>query len=225
MGTACPTDFDVRSTEASTVIVHHVPPHVSEQFVEWENEITALVKQSPGYVKTEAYPPCDGHSDQWVFVLTFTDQDSLNRWLKCPQRAAALAMMPTEMGSFSMEKMPAGFGAWFADLDRDGNAADDLPGWKMVMIVTFALYPTVMLQSLFVTPWLIGWLGMAFTMLILNFVCVSILQWGLVPPLMTALRRWLITPFSKAPLLNVCIALGMAVILVCLAMLFRPFSG
>lgn len=225
MGTTCPTDFDVRSAEASTVIVHHVPAHLADRFVEWQREITAAAKQAPGYVKTEVYPPADDRADQWVFVLTFSDRESLDNWLESSDRAAVLATIPREMGSFSIETMPSGFGAWFAGLDRGDNGANDLPGWKMVAIVTFALYPTVMLQTLLVSPWLGSLLGMAYSMLILNVIVVSLLQWGLVPPLMTSLRRWLFTPFGKAPLLNVGVALGMAAILVFLATLFRQFSG
>lgn len=229
MSTSCPSEIDVRFAEASSVIVHHVPTQQVDQFLEWEKEITRTAKGVSGDVKTEVYPPTEANADRWVVVMTFANQGDLNRWLESPERADCLAKKPAEMGSYSVEKMPGGFGAWFAGLDRTSNGRGDvpvdrLPGWKTALVVLLALYPTVMLLTLFVYPWLTG-IGLAFTILIGNILIVSILQWILMPPLMAILHRWLVTPPSKSRLLNLSGALGIAAILGCLAVLFHAFSS
>jgi len=225
MSTVCTTDIDVRPAEASMVIVHQVPPQLADRFVELQEEITLAAQQAPGYVKTQVYPPADADSDQWVAVMTFADQFSLNHWYESSERIDRASKISEEIGEFSVKKMPTGFGAWFARLDDDDDAASDhLPGWKMVMVVLLALYPTVMLTTAFVNPWLSG-LGLAVTILLGNIVSVSLLQWLLMPQLTSVMQRWLRTPFAQAPLLNVGGVLGITALLGCLTMLFRLITG
>ncbi|REK19542.1 MAG: hypothetical protein DWQ37_00280 [Planctomycetota bacterium] len=175
-------------------------------------------------MKTEIYPPANEYSTQWVIVMTFADQESLDHWLESPERDEAVARIPEEI-RYSVEKMPSGFGAWFAGLTRDGMRLKICRDGRWRRLLPSPCTPAVMLQSMFVSPWLNGILGLSFAMLVLNAVVVSILQWALVPPLMSVLRRWLLTPFRKAPLFNLGTALGMAAILICLAALFRLFAG
>ncbi len=200
-----PTDIDLQPAEASTVFVHHVPPARTNQFVQWQKEVSSAAKRLPGYVMTEVYRPGRVQSDQWVVVMKFRNQESLDRWLDSEERADCLTRIPVQINS-SVDKMPAGFGVWFAGLERaesasNGAPVDEIPGWKMFMAVLLALYPAVMLLTLFVSPWLSS-AGMAFTMLIGNALSVGLLQWVLMPSLMIAMRRWLTTPFATSPLLN-----------------------
>ncbi len=224
MSTVCTSDIDVRPAEASMVIVHQVPPQLADRFVELQEEITLAAKQAPGYVKTQVYPPAAADSDQWVAVMTFADQDSLDRWYESSERIDRAAKFNEEIGEFSVKKMPTGFGAWFARLDDDDAASGQLPGWKMVMVVLLALYPTVMLTSAFVNPWLSG-LGLAVTILLGNILSVSLLQWVLMPQLTNYMQRWLRTPFAQAPLLNIGGVLGITALLVGFTMLFRLITG
>lgn len=227
MSTSCPTDIDLRSArEASMVIVHHVPPELTDRFVELQEEITEAGKLAPGYVKTEVYPPAEKDSDQWVVVMTFTDHASLERWFECPERLGRVEKVIEEIGSFTIKKVPTGFGAWFARLDADGEeaAVDGLPGWKMVLVVLLALYPTVMLTTIFINPW-ISALGLAGMIMVGNALSVCLLQWALMPPLTAALQRWIRTPISNAPLLNIGGAVGIVAILTGMTFLFHTISG
>ena len=226
MSATCQPKIDLRPAEASMVIVHHVPPERVDRFVELQEEITDAGKLAPGYVRTEVYPPTERGSDQWVVVMTFTDQASLDRWFDSPERIRRVSKVSEEIGSFSIKKLPTGFGAWFARLDSDGKevSPDEVPGWKMVMVVLLGLYPTVMLTMTFVNPWLSG-VGLAATILIGNVLTVCLLQWILMPWLTSAMERWIRTPVSTAPLLNVGGAFGIAALLGCMTLLFRHFSG
>jgi hypothetical protein len=58
------------------------------------------------------------------------------------------------------------------------------------LTVLLGLYPTVMLISLFIMPWL-SRLPLAASMLIGNMISVSVLQWILMPPLNRLLASWL----------------------------------
>jgi len=229
MSIACPSEIDVRPSDASMVIVHHVPPELADRFVQLQEEVTAAGKKAPGYVKTEVYPPAEKDSDQWVIVMTFADQRSLDRWFNSTERIDSVSKMRDEIGSFTIKKMPAGLGAWFAGLDRSENGQGDasleqLPGWKMVMVVLLALYPLVMLIMTYLNPWIPN-VGLSVQVLIGNILSVCLLQWVLMPPLTAAMQRWLRTPFSKAPYLNLAGAIGIVAMLVAATLLFRHIAG
>lgn len=219
--THSPLDLDLRLSEASLVIVHQVPSRLSDRFVEIQQEITAAAKQAPGYAKTEVYPPAKESSDQWVVVMSFRDPVNLEKWFRSPERMRCVSRL-SEVGDFSIKKMPSGLGSWFAGL---GDASEaPLPGWKMVLSVLSVLYPTAMLNVIYVNPWLES-TGLAVTILIGCGLSVTLLQWVLMPPLTKALGRWLRTPFLKAPLLNLAGIAGIAAVLGLFALLFRRLAG
>ena len=220
--------LDVHAAEASSVIVHHVPAAMADKFLQWERGITEAAEQFPGYAKTEVYPPADRQQTEWVVVVHFDGREALKRWLDSPERACWIAKLGRELGRFSIKALPRGFGSWFAGLDREGTGSEQAaglpPDWKMALVVLLGLYPTVMLLTLFVSPWLAG-LGLAFSMLIGNALSVSILQWGILPRLTAALRRWLSPPARNALALNVGGTLTILALLGCVAVLFHQFGG
>ena len=216
--------LDIQSAEATSVIVHRVPAELTERFLAWQRGITATAKPFDGYLRTEVYPPVEGRQTQWVIVIHFESQELLLRWLDSPERARWIADLSTELSDFTVKTLPRGFGPWFADADApqpDSPHAERLPpNWKMALVVLLALYPTVMLLTMFVTPWLAG-LGLAVSMLIGNALSVSMLQWGVMPRLTALLRRWLIAPQRQAWALNIGGAVAILAALACITSVFQ----
>jgi antibiotic biosynthesis monooxygenase (ABM) superfamily enzyme len=93
------------------------------------------------------------------------------------------------MGDFRLKSLPTGFAAWFAGLVNESKGGLP-PSWKMALTVLFALYPTVMLLTIVVVPY-VSRLGLAVSMLISNALSVSILQWAVMPVLEKLLGPWL----------------------------------
>ncbi|MCE9552562.1 MAG: antibiotic biosynthesis monooxygenase [Planctomycetes bacterium] len=222
--TSATTLLDVLPSEAASVIVHRVPGSLTETFVQWQRGVTAATAQVEGYLRTEVYPPADDRETQWVVVVHFATHATLRRWLDSPQRAQWIAELATELKNFRIKTLPQGFGSWFADADLqdEPEATHEVlpPSWKMALVVLLALYPTVMLLSLLVVPWL-SVLGFAFAMFISNALSVSILQWGIMPRLTKRLNRWLTLPFNASRKLNIGVALAIIVLLGCLVGLFQ----
>lgn len=222
-------DLELRIVEASSVILHQVPAGQAETFVEWQRATTASAREFPGYVKTEVFPPTGEDSLEWVVVVHFQNHERLMAWLESPQRAERVAQLEASVGtSFSMKTLEGGFGAWFAELSRahaaNSRGRRDLPpGWKMALVVLLALYPAVMLLTLFVSPWIEGF-GMSFSMLVSNALSVSILQWGLMPRLTHVMHPWLSASPQDRPLLNFGGAAGIVAGLVAVAALFHYFT-
>jgi antibiotic biosynthesis monooxygenase (ABM) superfamily enzyme len=176
--------LEVRGSRASSVIVQRIPSDAVEAFLEWQRGISAAAARFPGYQTTEIYPPSGGEGE-WVVVVHFDDLKSLQHWLGSPERAEWIAKLPCERRDYRLKMVPAGFGAWFAGLTKDGGP---LPHWKMALTVLVGLYPTVMLLHLFLSPHTQRF-GPAVAILIGNVVSVAFLE-------------WLGTPFVITPLLG-----------------------
>jgi antibiotic biosynthesis monooxygenase (ABM) superfamily enzyme len=212
--------WEVRGARASSVIVHRVPASRVEPFLQWQQGITRAAEAFPGYQATEVYPPVPGAQLQWVVVLHFDTAEALQRWLTSPVRAEWTARLPTEDADFQLKTLGSGFGPWFAGLVEGGG----LPShWKMALAVLLALYPTVMVLNIFISPYTKG-LGFAVAMLIGNAVSVAILEWGM-PWLNPVLGPWLRAKGARGrtvSLVGLVVILG---VLGVLTLLFRQVTG
>lgn len=181
--------MEVRVCRASAVIVQRVPAAEASWFLEWQRGVTAAAEGFAGYRGTEVYPPADNQHGEWVVLIHFEEEKSLQGWLSSPVRAQWVEQLRKQVGDFALKPLPGGFGPWFAGLVR-GPDGSPPPGWKMVLTVLLGLYPTVMLLSLFPGPQ-VSPLGLAFAMLIGNALSVSSLQWVVMPVLTRLLGPWL----------------------------------
>jgi antibiotic biosynthesis monooxygenase (ABM) superfamily enzyme len=207
----------------STVVVQRVPADRVQTFLECQRGLTAAAERFAGYRDTELYPPPDDRHHDWVAVIHFNDNESLERWIDSPARAEWIKKLRDDIGDFQLKTLPSGFGAWFAGLET-GPEGEPPPSWKIAMTVLLGLYPTVMVLAVLVGPYLSP-LGMALSMLISNTLSVALTQWVVIPPLMNALGPWLRAngPDKRVPsfggLVLVWLLLGG------LAVLFRVVTG
>jgi antibiotic biosynthesis monooxygenase (ABM) superfamily enzyme len=179
--------LEVRGARASSVIVQRIDPGDVAVFMDWQRGISAAAAEFPGYQTTEIYPPL-GHQKEWVVILHFDDQRTLQNWLDSPTRAEWIAKkLPRQVRDFRLRTLPSGFGPWFAGLTADGGP---LPHWKMILTVLFGLYPTVMLLVIFLSP-LTKRFGMSVAMLLSNAASVCFLEFVGTPVTRGLLRPWL----------------------------------
>lgn len=214
--------MEVHASKASAVVVQRVPRGGEEWFLDWQRGVTAAAEKFPGYQATDIYSPDNSHQDQWVIVIHFNDEKALQNWLASPARDEWVKKLATRSSTFQVKTLPGGFGAWFLDQDRPGQAPP--AGWKMVLTVVFGLFPTVMLLSIFVGPFTSP-LGLAISMLIGNFLSVSILQWGVMPVLTRILSPWLHVDETSRPAQTFGVAALLLAVMAILAILFRLVTG
>ena len=215
--------MDLRISKASAVVVQQVPAALADWFMEWQSGVNKAAEGFAGYTGAEVYPPGDSQRDEWVVVIHFDDEKSLQGWLSSSVRAQWVEKLKAQVGDFELKALPGGFGSWFAGLAH-GPEQTPPPPWKMALTVLLGLYPTVMALTLFPGPYMQP-LGLALAMLIGNALSVTILQWAVMPVL-----NFMLTPWLKANAKNqrVLSASGLFLILVLLtglALLFRQVTG
>jgi antibiotic biosynthesis monooxygenase (ABM) superfamily enzyme len=214
---------EVRASRASAVVVQRVPAASADWFMEWQRGVTGTAEAFAGYVGTDVYPPGDGLRDQWVVVIHFNDEQSLQGWLSSSVRAQWVEKLRAHVGDFDLKALPGGFSSWFTGLGPCIEAATP-PSWKMALAVLFGLYPTVMVLTLFPGPYTQP-LGLAFSMLIGNALSVSILQWLVMPVLNKLLGPWLKANSDRQRALSIGGLILIVVLLTGIAFLFRPITG
>ena len=214
--------MEVRICRASAVIVQRVPAESADWFMQWQQRVTATVEQFPGYSGTDIYPPSEKRQE-WVAVLHFLDDPALQKWLDSSERTDLLKELREKIGEFQLERITGGFAEWFVE---HTPSAQRTPGWKMVMTVVLALYPTVMLLHLaFHKLWDSLNTGMALSMLFGNMMSVSILQWIVMPQLTKIVAPWLNASGMQGRTLTIIGALVIVVLWAISVLIFFQFTG
>jgi uncharacterized protein len=214
---------EVRASRASAVVVQRVPAALADRFMEWQRGVTGAAEVFAGYQDTDVYPPGDGEQNEWVVVIHFDDEKSLQGWLDSSVRAQWVEKLRAQVGEFELKALPGGFGPWFAG-QTEGKDRTPPPAWKMALTVLLGLYPTVMVLTLFPGPYLQP-MGLALAMLISNALSVSILQWAVMPALNPVLAPWLNANSEKQRGFSVGGLFLIVVLLAGLALLFRRVTG
>lgn len=214
--------LEVHGTRASSVITQHIPANERTVFLEWQQGISEAASKAAGYQTTEIYPPATPEQP-WVVILHFDDPTTLKAWLDSPERAAWVARLPVEVRDFRLQTLSSGFGAWFAGT-LGGPPVPLPPRWKMALTILFTLYPTVMLLSILVRPYL-STLGLSLSMLVSNILSITILQWLVQPALDPVLGPWLRANQPSQRRMSLAGLLVLLLLLASMALAFRLAVG
>lgn len=179
-----------RSGTVTVVVTHRVKDGQQDAYRRWQKGIDAAVSRFRGFVSTEVFEPRAGQPD-WVVVFRFDNNDNLQRWFDSRERADWLARAEPLLESVKLHKVHGGLGGWF-QLHPQGGGARVAPAWKQAMTVLLALYPTLMILLMVLSPQLAKLdLPVAVQMLISNVVSIALLTWLVMPASTRVLRPWL----------------------------------
>jgi uncharacterized protein len=172
----------------SAVIVTRVKPGREADYRAWEQRIAAAQARCPGFQGYRFEPPIPGVQENYVAILRFESEATLQSWMKSPERRRLLEQAVGMTESVQARIVRAGFSQWFPS---EGQA--QAPAWKMNMVVLLLLYPVVFLFGLWVqAPLLMGVLGLPFWLALFvgNVVGVVLLNY-FVPWISQGFGWWL----------------------------------
>ena len=182
---ATPQEADEPQT---IVISERVRPGREEDYRAWQSGITAAASRFPGYVGGERFPPVPGVQDEWVYMLRFATSEQLDGWLSSAERQRWRDKAEPLLEHVDIQRVAAGLGGWFPI--RADRGEQPPPDWKQAMAVLLAMYPTVMLLMIFISP-LLESAPEAADMFVRAFMNVVILTWLLMPLVNKVLKPWL----------------------------------
>ncbi len=167
---------------ASVIVTDSIAPERKDEYLRWVRGINRAAESFRGYRETNVFPPLRPDGREWITIIHFQTRPDLENWLESSVRAEWVDRFRRDFGDFALHRIQGGLTSWFGQ--------QRLPGWKMALTVILALYPTVILITLVVMPWLRA-LPFALSMLIGNILSVTALQWILMPRLNRLLSFWL----------------------------------
>lgn len=210
-------ETDQAPDHVCVVFAHHVKPGHEEEFRAWQDKATNAQREMGVLVKAELFPPVEGLEPSWVTVLSFNDRQSVDRWLESPERKALLKELEPMVDDFTIQHIGTGLEGWFTTGGDESAAA--IPEWKQVLMVLLALYPTVMLLTIYVSPLMKSW-TLNWSMLVGNLLSVSILTYILMRHVSQGLKWWT-NPSAPSVRNDLLGALTVVGLLILMAFLFR----
>lgn len=155
------------------------------EFHEWHEKIHKIESTFPGFQKVYVQAP-NSQNGTWITLLQFDTLGNLEQWLNSPQRAAILKESQDFVTTKETHRLLSSFGGWFTDR----SLAETPPRWKQAMLILVVLFPIVMTQFLYLSPYL-GSLTLSVRTFIENSTCVTLMTWPMLPIAIYALKWWL----------------------------------
>ncbi|MEX1364340.1 MAG: antibiotic biosynthesis monooxygenase [Nannocystaceae bacterium] len=186
----------------TVVVSRRVEPGHEHDFERWQRGITKAAEAFAGFLGSESFRPVPGVQDDWVIVFRFASPATLQAWLDSPERESWIDEARPWAQQVAMHTVGGGLGGWFP-LGPTAAAASAAPAkWKQSLAVLLALYPTVMLLTMFVSPRLDALVPQPVSMFLSNLASVAILTWLMMPATTRLLRPWLRSRDLRATVLG-----------------------
>lgn len=137
-------------TEVTAAIVTHVKPEMEKDFFEWEAKIIAAQAMRSGYRSLRLQTPPKSQPQQWTSMVKFDSPGSLDAWFASSERRELMSAAEKLVKKSEIRAVPGVFPGW-VPLDEKGQPPRI---WKTALLVLLGLFPVVVLEQIFVMPWL-----------------------------------------------------------------------
>lgn len=193
--------FEEELAGVTEVFVTHILPSQIDSYREWIGKIHQAESKFPGFRRTFVQSPKDEKKGSWITLLQFDTPEQLDRWLTSKERQQLLKEGEPFIRSLESHHVVSGFSGWFANRSE----LDQPPAvWKQTMLVLLVLFPIVMLELKYLSPWTKQF-NPSIATFIGNAISVSLVSWPTIPVAIYFLGWWLEPhkPFSAGNLLGI----------------------
>jgi antibiotic biosynthesis monooxygenase (ABM) superfamily enzyme len=173
--------------EVATAISTTVKPEKRDAFLSWEAKIQGAQAQFPGYRGTYLQPPARGIKDVWSTLVRFDTPESFERWFTSAERQALVNEAAELINATQFRSVSNSFPGWFP---VDSTTGKGPPNWKTSAIVLANLFPVVMLEIRFLSPYMKD-LNPDLSTFINLVLTIIITTWGTMPVLIGLFKWWL----------------------------------
>ena len=183
------------NTEVTEVITTDVKPDKVEEYRAWAERVQKAQAQFAGYKGSFVQPPRPGEHT-WTTLMRFQTPEQLETWLNSPERAALLKEEQGLVEREMLHRIDNSFPGWIPNDPATGKPPNM---WKTACLVLLTLFPVVMIELKFLTPFLLSnHVPPALATFIGNAVSVALTTWPLMPLAIRAFKSW-IFPDTQTP--------------------------
>jgi uncharacterized protein len=187
------------------VFVTQVSPDKENIYRKWTAKIHQAEAKFPGFRGVFVQAP-QGKSQNWMTFLQFDTAENLDRWLSSPERQHVLNDANSLITSIESHRMISSFAGWFSSVSKAGVIP---PVWKQTMIVLLVLFPIVMFELRYLSPWT-STLNSSVGTFIGNAISVTLISWPMMPIAIWFLGWWLSpepTKHLRATITGTCVVI------------------
>lgn len=168
------------------VFVTEVTPDKEQAFRVWSAKIHQIEAKFPGFRGVYVQSPEDGKGN-WITLLQFDTPQHLDKWINSPERKQVLQESKHFIDSLETHRVVSPYAGWFSSISKAGKAPSAI---KQTMIVLLVLFPIVMLELKWLSPFTAS-LNSSLATFIGNAISVSLVSWPMVPLCIKLLGWWL----------------------------------
>lgn len=177
------------------IIVTRVPIDKEIEFREWNSKIHRVESQFKGFRSIYIQSPIETRSGNWITLLHFDTPENLDHWLESPERREILNEGAAFITSCETHRVATPYPGWFASMAK----TEGMPSaWKQTMLVILVLFPIVMLQMKYLSPWTRP-LNISLGTFIACTMSVTLITFPMMPIAVKCLGWWLRPGDSKHP--------------------------
>lgn len=170
------------------VFITQVNPSQDKAYREWMAKVHQIEAAFPGFKGMYVQAPNPGQGQNWITLLQFDTPENLDRWLNSTERQKILQEGKSLVTSFDSHRVVSPYGGWFASLAKEKGKLPPL--WKQTMIILLVLFPIVMFEFKYLSPWT-NPLNISLGTFIGNAISVSLISWPMMPIAIWFLGWWL----------------------------------
>jgi antibiotic biosynthesis monooxygenase (ABM) superfamily enzyme len=185
---------NVANGVVTEVVTTYVKPGQDHEYQTWAEKIHQAEAQFPGYRGGYLQPAASQRQHYWTTLVRFATPEQLDRWLTSDVRKALLRQHDELVQSWEHHRLPSWFSGWFP---TDATSSESPKSWKQSMLVILMLFPIVMLEIRFLSPFLTA-VSTAPATFIGNVISVILRGW-LFMPLAIAPMKWWLLPGRDSP--------------------------
>lgn len=169
------------------VLITRVAAEQEEGFRKWLAKIHQAEAKFPGFRGMYVQSPNDGCGIHWITFLRFNSAENLDRWLASSDRAEILKELDPMITALESHRVISPYAGWFGSIAKVG----EIPSvWKETMLVLLVLFPIIMLEFKFLSPFTHG-LNISLATFIGNAISVSLIAWPGMPLAIWFFAWWL----------------------------------
>ncbi|MBA3815400.1 MAG: antibiotic biosynthesis monooxygenase [Parachlamydiaceae bacterium] len=185
-----PFDMNYQKSGVTEVFVTEVNPEKEDAYRQWMSKIHQAEAKFPGFRGIYVQSPSLGQGQKWMTLLQFDTKENLDNWLSSEERKKVLNESKSMISAVENHRMLSPFAGWFSSISGS-SGVKAVAIWKQGMIVLLVLFPIVMLEMKFLSPFTASF-NPSVAMFIGNVISVGLVTWPMVPIVIRLLDWWLV---------------------------------
>jgi antibiotic biosynthesis monooxygenase (ABM) superfamily enzyme len=179
---------DAETHQVTAIISHLVRPGREQEYEEWLHGIAMAAHQFKGHLGVSVIRPCDHTHPEYVAIVRFDRYDNLKTWLESSVRQDWLERLQSLIEKPETIQTLTGLETWFTLPNKPMKAPP--PRYKMAIVTWLGVFFTISILNRLLVPLLAG-LPVLLRTLLLTGLTVAVLTYVIMPRLTQLFRTWL----------------------------------